>query len=126
MTANRRWPSGLWRVGILLLLVGPAQMSWSVAAAEEGNEPGLATVAPAAGEPAETPATPEPTGPRVRQIEIKGLKQIPEHNIRDVIKTREGDVFSYETLLEDVNAILNLGYFVPPEMDPEGVQAIPE
>jgi outer membrane protein insertion porin family len=114
--ANLRRYQGLWVAGALVLLGGWLQGPPRTAAEE----------APAAGESGGSPVPPEPSGPLVRRVEIKGLKHVPEHNVRDVLQTREGQVFSNEALLQDVNAILNLGYFVPPEMDPEGVQAIPE
>lgn len=126
MRVNLRGCPWLWIMGVLVLMGGRTPGFQDLAATEETAGQSQAAVAPAEGEPGENRVPLEPEGPRVGQIEIKGLKHIPEHNIRDVIKTREGQVFSNDTLLEDVNAILNLGYFIPPEMDPEGVQAVPE
>jgi len=64
---------------------------------------GLSAVAPALWS--------QPAEPRVTEIEIRGLKHVPEHTVRDVMQTKVGEIYSQETFERDLETIADLGFF---------------
>ena len=63
----------------------------------------------------------------VDEVRIEGNRLIPTEDIASVVKTRKGDKFSREQVMEDLKAINGMGYFndrnleVNPELTPSGV-----
>lgn len=58
----------------------------------------------------ETPKA-DPSNYLVDEVRIEGNRLIPSEDIASVVKTRKGDKFSREQVMEDLKAINEMGYF---------------
>lgn len=68
--------------------------------------------------PGDTPKQPSLT---VDDVKIEGNRLVPSEDILGVVKTKRGDKFDRDVLLQDLKAINGMGYF-----DDRSLQALPE
>src|SRR5262249_10524314 len=68
----------------------------------------------------ETPAV-VPSNLTVEDVKVEGNRLVPTEDILGVVKTRRGDKFDRDQVLEDLKAINGLGYF-----DDRNLQVVPE
>ncbi len=65
--------------------------------------------------------TPKQTSLTVDDVKIEGNRLVPSEDILGVVKTKRGDKFDRDVLLQDLKAINGMGYF-----DDRSLQALPE
>ncbi|MBC7999781.1 MAG: hypothetical protein IAF58_17640, partial [Leptolyngbya sp.] len=70
--------------------------------------------------PSATPAAPK-SNLTVDDVKIEGNRLVPTEDILGVVKTKRGDKFDRDVLLQDLKAINGMGYF-----DDRSLQALPE
>src|SRR5262249_32470600 len=68
----------------------------------------------------ETPGV-VPSNLTVEDVKVEGNRLVPTEDILGVVKTRRGDKFDRDQVLEDLKAINGLGYF-----DDRNLQVVPE
>jgi outer membrane protein insertion porin family len=71
--------------------------------------------------PASGSASEAPDNLTIDDIKVEGNRLVPTEDILGVVKTKPGDKFSRDKVVEDLKAINNLGYF-----DDRNMQVVPE
>ncbi|MBI4533330.1 MAG: BamA/TamA family outer membrane protein [Candidatus Melainabacteria bacterium] len=108
MATQPRWAISIWLAVSLVcqaIVVGAGSLALPVAAQDARVES----------------VTGEEANLTVENVTVEGNRLVPTEDILGVVKTRRGDRFSREQVLQDLKAINGLGYF-----DDRNLQVVPE